>query len=414
MGLLCILTVLPAALLMGASFPLAARLWAAGNSQLGSRLGGVYAANVAGAIVGSLAGGFLLVPNLGANNSLLLLVVINVAVGVWLLFEAYRGTARYPVWAGAAAALGLVSVLWAGGRTDVHRVVFNERHPDQELLWYEEGLESTVSVAREVTSNTLILYTNSLGQSSDAPDIVEHHSRIGHLGALLAPRLDRILVVGLGVGTTAGGAVHHTGANIEVVELSEAVIPGARYFAHTNANLLELPNVKLAIDDGRNHLLRARQPYDLIVADIIHPYNAGGGNLYSREYFQLAARALADDGIMVQWVPLEDQFTHKLIMRTFLEAFPHSTLWLATDVLVGAKQPMDWNTPRLQQRLADVKAQAALREVGLSSLAEMDKAYRADTRGVREYVGEGPILTDDRPLLEYFRSLDLPFGLGVR
>ena len=42
------------------------------------------------------------------------------------------------------------------------------------------------------------------------------------------------------------------------------------------------------------------------MADIIHPYNAGGNNLYSVEYFKLAAHALAPDGIMVQWVPLED------------------------------------------------------------------------------------------------------------
>ncbi|MBV9578292.1 MAG: hypothetical protein JO057_06865, partial [Chloroflexi bacterium] len=57
MATLCVLTVLPAALLMGATFPVAARLWAAGSTALGRRLGGVYAGNVAGAIVGSLAGG---------------------------------------------------------------------------------------------------------------------------------------------------------------------------------------------------------------------------------------------------------------------------------------------------------------------------------------------------------------------
>src|SRR5207237_7835136 len=73
MAVLCVVTVLPAALLMGATFPVAARLWAAGARGLGERLGGVYAGNVAGAIVGSLAAGFVLVPLLGAHHSLLLL-----------------------------------------------------------------------------------------------------------------------------------------------------------------------------------------------------------------------------------------------------------------------------------------------------------------------------------------------------
>ena len=83
------------------------------------------------------------------------------------------------------------------------------------------------------------------------------------------------------------------------------------------------------------------------MADIIHPYNAGGNNLYSVEYFNLAARALAPDGIMVQWVPLEDPTAHRLIIRTFLEAFPNATLWLSTDVLVGGNQPLEIERERV-------------------------------------------------------------------
>src|SRR5207253_689371 len=85
MAALCVATVLPAALLMGATFPVAARLWAAGTRGLGRRLGGVYAGNVAGAIVGSLAGGFVLVPVVGAHHALLLLAAGNVVLGAALL-----------------------------------------------------------------------------------------------------------------------------------------------------------------------------------------------------------------------------------------------------------------------------------------------------------------------------------------
>ena len=48
--------------------PQLTRLWAAGADRLGQRLGGVYAANVGGAIVGSLAAGFVMVPLLGAHT----------------------------------------------------------------------------------------------------------------------------------------------------------------------------------------------------------------------------------------------------------------------------------------------------------------------------------------------------------
>ena len=175
---------------------------------LGARLGGIYAGNVAGAIVGSLVAGFVMVPLLGAHTSLLLLAAVNVGVGVWLLLgRPHRMRERR-----GRRSAGIGALAWGATRPPVHTLVFHQRNPGQELLWYQEGLESTVSVARETASGTQILFTNSLGQSSDAPDIVRHHQRIGHLGALLAPRLERVLVIGLGVGSTAGAVAQHTGA----------------------------------------------------------------------------------------------------------------------------------------------------------------------------------------------------------
>src|SRR5262249_26511650 len=97
MAALCVLTVLPAALLMGATFPAAARLWAAGTHGLGRRLGGIYGANVTGAIVGSLLGGVGLVPLCGVHHALLLLAAANVVVGIALL-----RTLRWRYWPAAA------------------------------------------------------------------------------------------------------------------------------------------------------------------------------------------------------------------------------------------------------------------------------------------------------------------------
>src|SRR6185503_17064361 len=104
--------------------------------------------------------------------------------------------------------------------------------------------------------------------------------------------------------------------------------------------VLHQPNVHLAVDDGRNFLLRNRVPYDVITADVVHPYDAGATNLYSVEYFQLVARSLAPKGIMVQWVSPGTAFEHSLIIRTFLQAFPYATLWLGGDLLVGSNSPV--------------------------------------------------------------------------
>src|SRR5205814_870771 len=196
-------------------------------------------------------------------------------------------------------------------------------------------------------------------------------------------------------------------SQIDVVELSESVIAAAPFFHIANADVLQQPNVHVRIDDGRNYLLRNRQPYDVVTADVVHPYDAGATNLYSVEYFRLVARSLKPDGIMVQWVSPGSAFEHALIVRTFLRAFPNSALWLGGDLLVGSPSPLQLNRSSLEGRLADPLARAALAEVGFNHAPDVLAQYRAGPAELAAYVGDGPILTDDHPILEYFQSQDI-------
>src|SRR5207302_7228714 len=136
-----------------------------------------------------------------------------------------------------AACIALATIAWGATRPPLHEVVFREHFPDQLLLGYWQGLENTVSVGRNA-AGIQTLYTNSRGQTNDAPDLVRYHRVMGHLGALLAPtRNTRALVVGLGAGATPGALAQHTGAQIDVVELSESVISAAPFFRVANADV---------------------------------------------------------------------------------------------------------------------------------------------------------------------------------
>lgn len=198
---------------------------------------------------------------------------------------------------------------------------------------------------------------------------------------------------------------------MDIVELSPSVVAAAPFFAVANADVLSRSNVRLLLDDGRNFLLRNRQPYDVITADVVHPYDAGATNLYSVEYFQLVARSLAPNGIMVQWVSPGTVFEHSLIVRTFLQAFPNATLWLGGDLLVGSVSPLALRRSTLEQRLQDPAARAALAEVGFNHAQDVLAQFRGTSEQLHAYAGAGaggPILTDDHPILEYFQSQDIP------
>jgi spermidine synthase len=235
--------------------------------------------------------------------------------------------------------------------------------------------------------------------------MVATHRQIGALPMMLHHNPRRVLVVGLGGGVTAGAVALFDDAQIDLIELSPGVVGGSAWFRHVNNDVLSRHNVRLRIDDGRNHLLVTRERYDVITADIIQPFHAGAGNLYSREYFALAAAALAEDGVMLQWVGRRPASQYRLIARTFQSVFPETTAWVGGTLLVGRQKPLRLSNSLYRERLLRADFSRALTWSGVAGFRGLVGLFAAGPDELRAFIGEGPILSDDRPLVEYFRAL---------
>jgi hypothetical protein len=218
------------------------------------------------------------------------------------------------------------------------------------------------------------MYLDGLHQADDTP-VVGEHRVIGTLAMALHPNPHDALVIGLGGGVTASAVARFEGASVDIVELSPSVIRGSDWFRHVNGDVLRRPNVHLRIDDGRNHLLMTPKRYDVITADIIQPFNAGSGNLYSLEYFQLVANALRDEGVMVQWIGHRPVTQYRLIARTFLAAFPHATVWGGGEFLVGTRRPLQLPVAVYRERLKDGVFGRALGAAGIAGFDVTKKAF---------------------------------------
>ena len=250
-----------------------------------------------------------------------------------------------------------------------------------------------------------VMYLDGNHQANDSPGGAFVHHRIGALPAMLHPNPSSALVVGLGGGATPGAVARHN-LQVDVVELSKAVVEGSDHFKHINFNLLERPNVTLHVDDGRNFLLMSRKKYDVITADIILPRHAGAGSLYSREYYELVRNALADDGLVMQWNGGDSATEYKLLLRTFVSVFPHTTLWGDGSLMLGSTKPFT-----LSQSAYEARRVAF--EQFQWDLPTLKRIYVAGPDEIRAFVGDGPVLTDDKPVIEYFLSLpknDAPGG----
>ncbi len=391
--------ILPAAILMGYAFPIALALWTRAGADATGRpraVGTIYAANVIGGIAGAVLGGFVLLPWLGSRRALIACAALYLAAGVVMFARLRR-----PL---VAVALTVVFVASARVVPDPFDAALARRHGRGErIFWKEEGVQTSVSIHTHAFRGWL-MYLDGLHQASDAPEMVRLHRLIGHLPMVLHPNPRRALVVGLGGGATPGAVSQHD-SEVLVVELSDTVRKGAEFFTHVNYDLFARPNVTVRVDDGRNFLSLTDARFDVITADLIQPIHAGAGNLYSREYFQLVADALADDGLVLQWIGHRPDSQYKLIMRTFLDVFPYTTLWADGQLMVGAKRPWRLARAPFEAKRSRPVTRAALDEIGLDSFETLTSWYVAGPEDLRRFVGAGPLLSDDRPLVEYHRSL---------
>jgi spermidine synthase len=406
-----LLTIFPTALLMGIAFPIGLHAWTAGGdpetAHTAERVGLFYSLNVAGAIVGSLAAGFLLLPVAGSRTSLILLGAITCASGL-----ALAAASSLRPWArGGLAAGGLaVFAVAVGMAPDPFALFVAHRYPGQQVVWRAEAPEATVVVHER--QGELSLTVNGNHEASTGPGMTYVHRRIGHLPLALHPDPRTALVIGLGGGATAGAASRHDGVFIDIVELSAAVVQGARFFEAINHGVLDRPHVSVRIDDGRNYLMLTSKRYDVITADVILPIWAGSGNLYSVEYFELMRRALRPGGLVLQWVA-GTEAEYKLIARTFLSVFPHTTVWGDGTLLVGSTTPLRLRRGDFEWKLQVPGRAAALAELGTTRFEDLLAAFVAGPDELRAFVGPGPLLTDDRPLTEYFLSLPRNGGVDL-
>lgn len=396
------LTILPSTLIIGATFPVAARVYTAGTERPAERLGQIYSANVFGAIFGSMLGGFVLLPLFGTEASLLIISLASLGLAAALAISA-EGSSFGVRLGFACTAVIVFGALWLA-KPDLYQALFKTRFPGSEVLWYREGLETTVSIVRD-PRGVRTLYTNSRGQANDEGGLVTYHRQIAHLPLLVKPSAREVLIVGLGAGNSAGSILQHPGMQVDVVELSEAIIDGAAQFTSTNYNVLRDPNLSLRVGDGRNYLLTTPKRYDLITNDTIQPYDAGSTNLYSVEYYRLALNALEADGVVAQWMGPHDDYQYKMMVRTFLSVFPEVTLWLGADLIIGSRQPIRLDLAQTARRFESESARRAMSEVGFEGPEAAPRWFVATRDELEAFVGPGPLLTDDRPSIEYFRSL---------
>jgi len=423
--------VLPCAVLWGMSFPFALAA-GAGHSDPAHSSGRIYAANTIGAIVGALGISFVAIPVWGTRGAEQCLVVCA-SVSAAVLFYALRRASAAPVPQSSApekpfgvvpAALVLALGVGAAGilpglprAFQAHGRYIWWLDPADRYLYVREGAASTVAV-HLAPDGYRHFHVSGRVEASSNPADMRMERLLGHLSALAHPRPERVLVVGLGAGVTAGAlSLYPEIQRIVICEIEPRVVGAAEQFRPENYGVLSDPRVELVFDDARHFLATTSEKFDIITSDPIHPWVRGNSVLFSREYYDIVRSHLLPGGLASQWVPLYEttELAIQIQMRTFTEAFPDGTVWNSAGgtkgydvVLLGSAEPLKLDLLSMQSRIdKNPRILESLRQVRLTSALDILATYGTNGRDMRGWLADTPVNRDFSLKLEYISGLGL-------
>ncbi len=414
--LVCFCMIFPAALCLGATFPLAIGASLGPLGTAGKSLGWLTFCNMAGGIAGSLSAAFLLVPSAGIQKSFILVALLNGTAGATLLFFGFRRSVKMAATAGAAiAALCVLSLRFTGQNPMIlySRAVRGAERPVT-LAAYREDPSASVAVLKAGLDRTL----NIDGFNAAGTYRYEYMHLLAHLPLLLAATPDTALVICFGTGTTCGTVGRYPSVKrVDCVEISAAVVAMAPFFSDVNDNAVNNPKIHIIHDDGRNHLLRTCQRYDVITLEPMHPYLASATNLYSSDFYRLCRNRLSPHGVMAQWAPMHVLSTseYRMLIASFASVFPHTSLWfLGTEgILIGTMDPLKIDIDQFKRRMSPDAVSSDLLKISLTDPSRLLSCFLMDETAIKNYLGNAPSVNDDLPRIEFSAPYNLvkPAGL---
>ncbi len=448
--------------LLGFAFPIVADLQARRGHRTGASVGAAYAASTAGNVAGVFLTSLALLPRLGLERSFSVLWILQVAAALALLIPALQrpfvaaavAGRRWlvPLALAITAAVATAHLLRGRGWTETLTLVPDHfllregprpdaspaeraRHPSaslaawrrryllpdnagrfEQILLAEDAHVSAVAFGPDRRQGgTCYLAVNNKTDASTRDDL-ETQLLLGHAPMFLVPRARTALVIGHGVGITAGAVLRHQPQHLDLVEISPAVLRLDPLFANENDYVLTDPRVSVHVDDGQSFVRATPTRYDVIISEPSNPWIAGIGDLFTVDFFRAVRDKLAPGGAFTFWFHTYAQTddTTRLLLRSLGAVFSHVQLFsdsqIGNIIAVAAIAPLPLDFARAEQRFADPAVSRDLERIQVPSLAALLTLHRRTQAFPWPEVGPGPVNTSAHERLRYAAPRALFFG----
>jgi spermidine synthase len=392
----------------GAAFPFAVRAVARIPSHLGRDVGRLYAVNTFAGVFGALAGGYFVLPRLGAHDGIVALGLVVAATGVMLIVACPTRPWSVKLILVLIGAGGL-AVTWRAMPEDA-AYALNKRYlpEDHRVIHYKEGVEGTVVVSEpenNLTESDRVLWINSV----QATQSIEKGVKMNRFQGVLPLLFDRVpktaLFMCFGSGVTAGTLGLSDFDRIDAVEIAEDVLDAAPFFAADNLDVLHNPKFNFIIDDGRNFLLTTENRYDLITFEPMPLAVAGVSTFYTQEFYEECLEHLSPGGLVSQWVPLHslDLDVVRSLVFTLRSVFPHYCVWFINSDLfiIASNEPLTIEFANARATFENPAIGPRLQEIGIGDLMELLSCFFMSQEDTDAFSEGGMLMVDDRPWAEF-------------
>jgi spermidine synthase len=414
-------------LLFGGTFPLVIKIYYLHAHKMGRTAGDVYSVNTVGAILGAFLGGFVLIPTLGLQWTLLLTILVNLGLGTLLILAApfSRPHLRAVTLLFALTLFGIfpwLKIPWnpimmtfnlgieyprylevVKGIKDTGWEGFRQKLSQSlKVEFYEEGSTATVTVVKDAVGHH---YLKNDGRPEGGEPYLRTHVLLAHLPLLLGQEKQTGLIIGLGTGVTLGSAQRYPLKSLEVVELERAVIHASDYFREISFHQMDDPRLKVSVNDGRNHLLVSREKYDVIIAQPSFPWLTGVSNLFTQDFFRLGSQRLQERGIFCQWVSVygmtQDSF--KSVLKAFHSVFPYVMVFDPAQpdiILIGSNAPIQVDLTTLEARMKSGPIQKDLERIDIQNMDDLLATFSLGSNEIDTFLAGAVMNTDDNAWVE--------------
>jgi spermidine synthase len=395
------LLLLPMTLSIGMTYPLAVRVLASDAGDAAGASARVYAWNTVGAIVGSLAAGFVLIPELRYEGAIRVAVFASVALGVaasWVLLPVNRLVAA------VTSIVAIAACVFFQPQAPMTLLVTSPLNVGNHgrVLYYDVGRSASVVMLAQ--DGGLALRTNGLPEAlMESPGSLQRFSGeywLSPLAVIARPQTRSMLIVGFGGGVVVE-AVPPSVESVDVIELEPKVIEAnERTSTLRKRNPLVDPRVNIIVNDARGALRLTSARYDSIVSQPSHPWTAGASHLYTREFMQLARDHLNQGGVFVQWmnVIFMDEDLMRSLTATLLSVFPEVRVYRPdpnTVVFLASDAPLDLELDLARTGLPVRDAPLHYARYGINAVEDLVAALMLDANGARRLAAGAPLITDD-------------------